>query len=44
VLVISRTTHLPIEHLGYEGTQLVEDERFTEQKVDVGLPASTFDM
>jgi hypothetical protein len=44
VLVISRTTHLPIEHLGYEGTQLVEDEHFTDQKVDVGLPPSTFDM
>jgi hypothetical protein len=44
VLVISRTTHLPIEHRGYEGTQLVEDEHFTDQKINLGLPPATFEM
>ncbi len=44
VYLISRTTHLPVEHLGYEGTQLVEDDKFTDQKINVGLPPSTFEM
>jgi outer membrane lipoprotein-sorting protein len=44
VIVISRATHLPIEHLGYQGTQVVEDEHFTDQKINPGLPPSTFEM
>jgi hypothetical protein len=44
VYLISRTTHVPVEHLGYEGTQLVEDDKFTDQKINVGLPPSTFEM
>jgi outer membrane lipoprotein-sorting protein len=44
VLVFSRATHLPIEHMGYEGTQLVEDEHFTDIKVNPSLPESTFQM
>ncbi len=42
--LISRATHLPVEHLGYVGTQLVEDERFTDQKINPGLPQSTFEL
>jgi hypothetical protein len=44
VYLISRTTHLPVEHLGYEGAQLVEDDKFTDQKINPGLPPSTFQM
>ncbi len=44
VFLISRTTHLPVEHLGYEGSQLVEDDKFTDQKINPGLPPSTFEM
>jgi hypothetical protein len=44
VFLISRTTHLPVEHLGYEGSQLVEDDKFTDQKINPGLPPSTFQM
>jgi hypothetical protein len=44
VYLISRTTHLPVEHLGYEGTQLVEDDKFTDVKINPDLPPSTFQM
>jgi len=44
VLVISRATHIPVEHLGYENAQLVEDEHFTDIKLNPGLPESTFEM
>ena len=44
VIVISRTTHLPVEHMGYQGAQLVEDEKFTDVKLNPGLPESTFEM
>jgi hypothetical protein len=44
VLVLSRETHLPLEHLGYQGTQVVEDEKFTDLKLNSDLPDSTFDM
>ncbi len=44
VLIFSQTTHLPVKHLGYEGTQIVEDDTFTDIKVNPDLPAGTFDM
>jgi outer membrane lipoprotein-sorting protein len=44
VIVLSRATHLPVEHLGYEGAQVVEDEHFTDQKINVGIPPGQFDM
>ena len=44
VIVLSRATHLPVEHLGYEGAQLVEDEHFTDQKINVGIPPGQFEM
>jgi outer membrane lipoprotein-sorting protein len=43
-MILSRATHLPVEHLGYIGTQLVEDERFTDIKINPDLPAGTFEM
>jgi outer membrane lipoprotein-sorting protein len=44
VIVLSRDTHLPLEHLGYEGTQVVEDEKFTDLKLNPDLPEGTFEM
>jgi len=43
-LLISRTSHLPVRHLGYEGDKLVEQETFSDQVINPGLPLSTFDM
>ena len=44
VILLSRATHLPVEHLGYQGAQLIEDAHFTDQKINPGLPDSSFDM
>jgi len=44
VLIFSQTTHLPVEHLGYQGSQVVEDDKFTDIKVNPDLPESTFEM
>jgi outer membrane lipoprotein-sorting protein len=43
-ILLSRTTHLPVQHLGYEGDKLVEQETFSEEKINVGLPKETFEM
>jgi hypothetical protein len=43
-ILLSRTTHLPVEHMGWEGDKLVEQETFTDQKINVGLPHDTFEM
>ncbi len=43
-ILLSRTTHLPVEHMGWEGDKLVEQEMFTDQKINPGLPHDTFEM
>jgi outer membrane lipoprotein-sorting protein len=44
IVYISKATHLPVRHEGYEGDKLVEAEDFKDQVVNAGLPDSTFDM
>ncbi len=44
VLVISEQSHLPLEHLGYQGDTLVERESFTDYVIDPALPPSTFEL
>jgi len=43
-LYLSKATHLPVEHLGWTGTEKVEDETFSDVQVNPALPFSTFEI
>jgi outer membrane lipoprotein-sorting protein len=42
VLYLSKSTHMPIKQMRYQGDQLVADETWTELKTNVGLTDSDF--
>ncbi len=44
ILVISAQSHLPLEHLGYQGDALVEREAFSDYVIDPVLAPSTFEL
>ena len=44
ILYLSRVTHLPIRHEGFDGATLVETEDFSDQVVNKGIPDSTFSL